>query len=617
MDRPENFTGDSLSRQITSDYHIIRLLGKGGMGEVYLAEQLRVGRRLVALKVLNRACCENPDLMRRFENEAASAGRIHHRNVVTVYESRVTDDGQLYVAMEYVDGSDLGHAIEERGSLPLDEVVEITKQIAAALGAAHKLGIVHRDVKPANIMLSRDDEGALVVKMLDFGIARLAEPGSSGSQTKTGVVMGTPDYMSPEQTLGQTGEKIDSRSDIYSLAMVVNKMLTGRVAFEADSWVQVMYKNINEAPSPPSQQRPELAHIGPIDQVVLKGLEKDREKRQQSATGFANELEAAYAQLKPRSPHEADTLSYSGSALETGMPFGPATTVQPTEDTPYPSTLVTKPIIPPVTAHEIEASDIASTLKFENITRADNEVASLETATLTLPAEPAAAEPAIRPPATVRPAGGSRPLATRRIATVASAVILVGIAAAVFLVSRGPGKTSRELASNPSAPAAPATTPSQAPSPGQSASVVTSPPPSAVAKVNKNAASPPDGGKRETPVPAANREPTPKTENPPNASSTPPVTTPAQETDTERGTCLGVFVTRSGGDAVQGARVTVIEQPSGQYEGRTGPKGVWRRCGLTPGHKVSVTVLGPGGAVIGYKEFIIKAGGNPFRIQLP
>jgi serine/threonine-protein kinase len=615
MDRPENFTGDSLSPQITRDYHIIRLLGKGGMGEVYLAEQLRVVRRLVALKVLNRACCENPDLMRRFENEAASAGRIHHRNVVTVYESRVTDDGQLYVAMEYVEGSDLGHAIEQRGSLPLDEVVEITKQIAAALGAAHKLGIVHRDVKPANIMLSRDDEGALVVKMLDFGIARLAEPGASGAQTKTGVVMGTPDYMSPEQTLGQTGDKIDSRSDIYSLAMVVNKMLTGRVAFEADSWVQVMYKNINEAPPPPSQMRPELAHIGPIDDVVLKGLEKDREKRQQSATGFANELEAAYARLKPRSPQEADTLSYSRSGLETGMPFAPATTVQPTEDTPYPSTFVTKPIQSTPATREIEVSDTASTLKFENTTRADNEVAPPETVAIVAPLGPATVGPGAGLPVTATRPGGSKSPAAKRIAMLVCAVILLGLAAAAFLVFRGPGKTSPQLASNPSAPAVPGATPSQAPSPEQAAkSVVTSPPPAAAAKVNKNTASSTDAAKRETP---AKQEPTPKTETLPNASSTPPVTAPAQETDTERGTCLGVFVTRSGGDAVQGARVTVNDQPSGQYEGRTGPKGGWRRCGLTPGHKVSVTVFGPGGAVIGYKEFILKAGGNPFRIQLP
>src|SRR5215813_893758 len=171
MGEPDKFTGSSLSPQITRDYKVIRLLGKGGMGDVYLAEQLRVGRRPVALKVLNRSCCDNPELIRRFENEAASAGRIHHPNVVMVYECRATDDGQLYVAMQYVEGADLSQAIEARGRLELGEIVEITRQAAAGLGSAHKLGIVHRDIKPANIMLTQDDEGRLAVKVLDFGIA--------------------------------------------------------------------------------------------------------------------------------------------------------------------------------------------------------------------------------------------------------------------------------------------------------------------------------------------------------------------------------------------------------------------------------------------------------------
>ncbi len=162
-----------LSNQITRDYTIIELLGKGGMGEVYLAEQLRVGRRRVALKVLSRACSEDPEIIKRFENEAASAGRIHHRNVVMIYESRVTDDGQIYVVMEYVDGNSLGHEIAERGALPLEEIVEITKQVCAGLSTAHKLGIVHRDIKPDNIMIARDDEGTFSAKVLDFGIARL------------------------------------------------------------------------------------------------------------------------------------------------------------------------------------------------------------------------------------------------------------------------------------------------------------------------------------------------------------------------------------------------------------------------------------------------------------
>src|SRR5215831_8266137 len=290
--------GASLSPQIKRDYRVIRLLGKGGMGDVYLAEQLRVGRRPVALKVLNRSCCDDPELKRRFENEAASAGRIHHPNVVMVYECRATDEGQLYVAMQYVEGTDLGQEIERRGPLPLAEIVEITRQAAAGLGVAHKLGIVHRDVKPANIMLTRDDDGQLVVRVLDFGIARLSEPDSTGGHTKTGIVMGTPHFMSPEQALGKTGDKIDRRSDIYSLAMAVYQMLTGSVAFDSDSWMQVIYKHINEAPPPPSQARPELGSKGPIDRVIMKGLEKDREKRYQSAVEFANDLAAAYARLR-------------------------------------------------------------------------------------------------------------------------------------------------------------------------------------------------------------------------------------------------------------------------------------------------------------------------------
>ncbi|HUK90709.1 MAG TPA: serine/threonine-protein kinase, partial [Blastocatellia bacterium] len=238
MDKPQDSSHISLSGEIGRDYHVIRLLGKGGMGEVYLAEQLRVGRRQVALKVLGRAYSDDPDVIRRFENEAASAGRIQHPNVVMVYDCRVTDAGQLYVAMEYVEGKDLRQVIDERGPLPLPEVIDITSQICAGLTVAHKLGIVHRDIKPDNIMLARGEDGKPIAKILDFGIARLSEVQAGGPQTRTGIVMGTPHYMSPEQALGQTGEKIDSRSDIYSLGMVVYHMLTGRLAFESDSWMQ-------------------------------------------------------------------------------------------------------------------------------------------------------------------------------------------------------------------------------------------------------------------------------------------------------------------------------------------------------------------------------------------
>src|SRR5262245_47467906 len=186
MDAP--FQPDSenlLSEQILRDYRIVSRLGKGGMGEVYLAEQLRGGRRRVALKVLNRACSDNPDLVRRFENEAAAAGRLNNRNVVTIYESRLTDDGQMYVAMEFIEGKSLGQVLKEQVVLPLKQVLEITRRVVAGLAAAHKVGIVHRDIKPDNIMLAEED-GEVVIKVLDFGIARLSETDTQG-KTRAGL----------------------------------------------------------------------------------------------------------------------------------------------------------------------------------------------------------------------------------------------------------------------------------------------------------------------------------------------------------------------------------------------------------------------------------------------
>jgi formylglycine-generating enzyme required for sulfatase activity len=321
MDNLEKRATARLSEQITRDYHILSLLGKGGMGEVYLAEQLRVGRRRIALKVLSRACSEDPEIVKRFENEAASSGRIHHRNVVMIFESRASDDGQLYVAMEYVDGKTLRDEISERGALPLAEVVEISKQICAGLSAAHRLGIVHRDIKPDNLMLTRDDEGRRVVKILDFGIARLAESGTVQSRTASGIIMGTPYYMSPEQALGSTGDKIDARSDIYSLGMVVYQMLTGRVAFESDSWMSVMYKHIHEPPLQPRELRPELCWYEEFEQAVLRALEKDRDKRPQTVTEFADEMESAYRRAVAANPEAVGAAAYDVTVVGVAPPF--------------------------------------------------------------------------------------------------------------------------------------------------------------------------------------------------------------------------------------------------------------------------------------------------------
>ncbi len=290
----------SLSPQIARDYRLLRPLGKGGMGDVFLAEQLHVGRRKVALKVLNRLYSQNSDMLRRFQNEAASAGLINHQNIVTVYESRITDDGQMYVAMEYVEGITLTRLIAEHGALPLARVLAISKQLCAGLAAAHAKGIVHRDIKPDNIMLVGQN-GEEIVKVLDFGIARLSEATASLNQTRQGIVMGTPAYMSPEQAMGKTGDAIDLRSDIYSVGVVVYEMLTGKPVFEAQTAMEIMRKQVYESPMPLRARRPDLPIPAAVEQVILQSLEKEPTRRQQTADKFSNELEVAAGVTRLRS----------------------------------------------------------------------------------------------------------------------------------------------------------------------------------------------------------------------------------------------------------------------------------------------------------------------------
>jgi serine/threonine protein kinase len=298
----ENSFGVTLSGQLTRDYEILQLLGRGGMGEVYLAEQVRVGRRRVALKVLNRGYSKDPDIVKRFENEAALAGRINHPNVIMVFESRATDDGQLYVAMEYVEGASLGNILAERGALPINEIVEIIRQVGAGMMAAHNLGIVHRDIKPDNIMLTYDANGVLLAKVIDFGIARLSEAGALAAKTQAGMILGTPYYMSPEQADGQTGDQIDCRADIYALGMMMYEMLTGRVAFASNSWREVLHKHINETPVAPSKIRPELQGFEGLESLVMKALAKKRNDRQQTVRQFIEELEATLPGRQPPLP---------------------------------------------------------------------------------------------------------------------------------------------------------------------------------------------------------------------------------------------------------------------------------------------------------------------------
>jgi serine/threonine-protein kinase len=283
-------TEAQLAAGLSRRFRIVRRLGQGGMGAVFLADQITVGNRPVALKVLNRKLLDDPDFLMRFQNEAASTGRIRHSNVVTIYESGQADDGTPYIAMEFLEGESLGEALKRRGALPLPEVAEILQQAARGLNAAHKLGIIHRDLKPDNIFLTRGDEDQLMVKVVDFGIAKLRE---SSSHTQTGMVLGTPAYMSYEQASGMRSDELDARSDVYSLGVVVYQMLTGRVPFNSDTPVGYLRKHLMDQPPPFRAVAPGLGVPPAVESAVMKALAKDRDQRYASVPDFTRAIMAA------------------------------------------------------------------------------------------------------------------------------------------------------------------------------------------------------------------------------------------------------------------------------------------------------------------------------------
>jgi len=289
-------TEAQLAAGLSRRFRIIRRLGAGGFGTVFLAEQIGVGNRPVALKVLNRKLLDDPAFLLRFQNEAGSTGRIHHTNVVTIHESAQADDGTPYIAMEFLEGESLREILQRRGALPIAEVAEILQQAARGLNAAHKLGIIHRDLKPDNIFLTRGDEGEMVVKIVDFGIAKLRE---STMHTQTDMVLGTPAYMSYEQASGMRSDELDARSDVYSLGVVVYEMLTGRVPFHSDTPVGYLRKHLIDAPPPFGAVAPGFTLPGEVEAVVMKALTKNRDQRYATALEFARAFMATEVQLPP------------------------------------------------------------------------------------------------------------------------------------------------------------------------------------------------------------------------------------------------------------------------------------------------------------------------------
>jgi serine/threonine protein kinase len=340
---------------LAGKYKIIKKIGEGGMGSVYIANQEPIDRK-VAVKVLLGKLAEDEIAVKRFEQEAKAISKMQHPNTVTIYDFGKTseaEDERLYIVMEYLKGKTLTQVLRQDGVLAPHRAARIMRQVCASLQDAHAAGIIHRDLKPDNIFLTEVGGDKDWVKVLDFGVAKLADSEGAGTLTQTGMIFGTPKYMSPEQA---EGRPIDYRADIYALGVVLYELLVGGPPFVADTPVGLLLKHISEPPTPFSRIRPDLSIDPRLEAVVMRALDKRPEGRQQMVVELAQALEpfegrgtssiqlplagTAQVPLAPGMPtevvpgqHAAGQLTPSGlqppnqvpNSLSLGMPAEPPT----------------------------------------------------------------------------------------------------------------------------------------------------------------------------------------------------------------------------------------------------------------------------------------------------
>jgi eukaryotic-like serine/threonine-protein kinase len=353
-------------------YEILERLGSGGMGTVYKARHMAFGE-IRAIKVIDSHLIVDDELLARFRGEAVLARKLIHPNVVRVEDLDCTEDGRPFIVMEYVAGRTLRDVLRKEPGLAQARAVDIVAQACSALVAAHALGILHRDMKPENMMLVPQPEGGELVKILDFGLAKVLEGFQGAGQqvsTQNGMVVGTPQYISPEQAAPAQGLELDERSDLYSLGVVLYELLTGHPPFVADTPIGMVLHHLQTLPEPPHEAHPERGISPALSALVMKALEKDREARFASA----DEMRQALLALAPELPTSPVVVAGTGGAppAETSVRTPrrasatptPATVLVPQRPEGAPASSPTRTPLPRTMAVSAPAKDEAPKSRF-------------------------------------------------------------------------------------------------------------------------------------------------------------------------------------------------------------------------------------------------------------
>ncbi|MFE5238883.1 MULTISPECIES: protein kinase domain-containing protein [unclassified Streptomyces] len=315
-------------------YQLRDLLGEGGMASVYLAYDTALDRQ-VAIKTLHTELGREQSFRERFRREAQAVAKLQHTNIVSVFDTGEDELGGAlmpYIVMEYVEGQPLGSVlqsdIQQYGAMPADKALKVTADVLAALETSHEMGLVHRDIKPGNVMMTRRG----VVKVMDFGIARAMQSGVT-SMTQTGMVVGTPQYLSPEQALGRG---VDARSDLYSVGIMLFQLLTGRIPFDADSPLAIAYAHVQEEPVAPSSINRSITPA--MDALVARALKKNPNERFPSAAAMQDEIARV---LNASGPAGAPVIVGGGSPANSGSGVGSAVFPPVDQGTPAPHSVQT------------------------------------------------------------------------------------------------------------------------------------------------------------------------------------------------------------------------------------------------------------------------------------